>query len=72
MGYIRPGIKMPRLPNIVGRVTKRDEPRIVGLDNQSSFAPGYNPVTGFIETDFLLWEDGGFLLYEDEGKILIH
>lgn len=65
MGYIRPGIKMPRLPNVVGRVTKRDEPLIVGLDAQSSYVPGYDPANGNpVQTYHILQETGDILLTE--------
>lgn len=71
MVYVKPGVKMPRLPRIIG-TGSNDAPPIVGLDNQSSYRPRYNPATGLSDSDLILLENGAYLLTEDELKILIH
>jgi len=64
---------MPRLKRIIGKIeSKDDSPKIVGLDANSSYSPGYRPESGTILTDLMLMEDGGFLLFEDESFILNH
>lgn len=73
MRPMMPGIKMPRLPQVVGKMQRRDDsPPVEGLDDRSEFRPGYNPVTGLTDSFLLQLENSSFILLEDEAFILVY
>lgn len=72
MSMLRPGIRGPRLPRVIGRTTgKNDHPPVEGLDNRPSYVVGYNPAIGIFPTiGFLMQENNDYLLQESGYYII--
>lgn len=67
------GAKMSRLPQVIGHMSReKDVPKVVGLDNKSSFLPGYSPEKGITDSFLLLLENSSYMLIEDESFILVY